>query len=372
MGLRIKDRLELQLFFNGKEFPLAPINALDFLHMSCSVRIAVPMIHLRVKDAAKWLARTQDLVDGASIKVVLRVDKQTRVYNFRVHSFTESIEATGPMYTIDGYFDNVQYWFASTRKMIKGTSAAALQTIADICGIPTVIPQTADGMVWIPKNMRFHEFARFISQHGYVDEKSCMAFGLDLNGTMIYKNVAAREAISSSFHMAKFDRDAHIVTGFKPKNKSGLMNAISGYADDLFIPTLVGEDGSITDVQMTKLSQKSMVNANIHKAVQQARVLFAPIDGGNVHPLYQQAEYQNDRLSNTYSFGMELLTPDLTDVKLLDFINFVSKQPSESADRPYSGTYLVSSRVIYIQGINYYEKIEGVRHGLNATVDSQL
>lgn len=373
MGIRFKDRLELFLLIGGKEFPFAPVNSLDFLHMSCSTRLSIPMIHFRVKDTANWMSKHQSLVDGEKIQVIIKADKKETSYNFRLNSFKELIESTGPSYEVDGYLDNVLWWFSSGANLLNGTSSAIIRKIGERCGIQKVVAaQTADQQVWIQKNLKYHEFAQSIAKHGYVDDRSCMRLGYDLDGTLSYKNIVALEEPTTTLVAAEFNQGTLIATDFKVTSHSGILNAVSGYADEAIATSVTTQDISrFESVPITKLSQRLMINSNIYDNIEKGRVLFAPLDGGNVHQNYVKAAYQNSRNANTYSFGVEIVTPNKSEAKLLDFINYVSKQSDEEEDTPYSGKYLITGRVIYVHGINYFEKFQAVRHGVNSSVDSQ-
>lgn len=375
MGIRFKNRLELYLLFGEKEFPFAPVNSLDFLHMSCSVSLAVPMLHFKVKDVAKWMVKNQVLVDGAVIKIILKVQGSSRTYQFRLNSFKEILDPTGPTYEVDAYYDAITWWLASSADMTRGTSADVIESIATKCNFPNFFKtNTADYQVWIQRNMRYHEYASFIASHGYLNDNSCMQLAFDLSGNLIYKDVTDKRSVSEVFSTAKYQEGSLIATDFKVKNRSGLLNALSGYADEMLAPSVItgGSPDIFKTVPITKLTNKLMVNADIYNNVEKGRVLYAPVDCGNVHANYIKAKYQNARIASTYAFGLELITPQISKVSLLDFIQFVSQQPGEKSDNAFSGTYLVTSRVVYIQGINYYEKIEAVRHGLNAAVNSQM
>jgi hypothetical protein len=52
--------------------------------------------------------------------------------------------------------------------------------------------------------------------------------------------------------------------------------------------------------------------------VVQNKVSFAPIDVGNVHDNYEQARYQNERLGNLFTYGVEFVTPRLVEANILD------------------------------------------------------
>ncbi len=372
--LRIKDRVELQLIFNGKEFPFDRVNSLDFLHMSCSTRLSIPMIHVRVKDAAEWFSKNQDLVDGAPIVVTIIVQGQSRTFRFRLNKFKELLSGDGVTYDIDGYYNAPGYWLASTSEGFTGSSDTVLKEIATRTGIGEYVgTPTADSQLWQTTNKKYHEFARHIAGHGYVNDTSCMQLAYDLSNTLIYKNVGERTASTSTFLASKYKQNTYTATDFRVTSNSGIYNAVSGYAEEVrFTDPVKGVQGLLDKVQSNKLSMKMMMNDAIYKGVDQARVRFRPIGAGNVNESYEKAEYQNRRLANLFSFGAEIVTPDVTTTKLLDFIEYEVAVPENGTVNAYSGTYLVTSRAIMIQGINYFEKFEVVRQGLNGTANTQV
>jgi hypothetical protein len=365
--LSIKGRIQLQLSINNKEFPFDRVNALDFLHMSSSVRLSLPMIHFKVLDAARWLSKEQDLVDGATIQVAVSVLDEKVVYPFRLHTFRETLSSTGPAYEIDGYFDSVAYWLLSTPLHIKGTSNFALNKIATTCQIANYSgTPTADDQLWISKNKQYRTFAKDIMERGYVNETSCMQLAFDLNGTLIYKNLSEKRTKVAQFITSKYQSNSFIVTDFRIKSNSGFLNSVSGYADEVHAQSL-GTNDTFNKVTATPLTSRMMVNTDVNKTVARGRVSFAPIDGGNTHDNYEKAFYQNMRLSNLFSFGLEIVTPDVTNLALLDYISYEAKIANKEKVSAYSGEYYITSKAIYIQGINYYEKFELVRQGIQTS-----
>lgn len=370
--LAITGRLSLQLFINEKEFPFDRVNALDFLHMSSSVRISLPMIHFKVLDAAKYLSKSQDLVDGATIVVALIHDNKKQIYPFRLHTFRETLSSTGPAYEIDGYYDSAPYWLLSSSVHIQGTSNYALSRIATICQIKNYIgTTTADNQLWISKNKQYREFARDIVDRGYVNDLSCMQLAFDLTGSLIYKNLSEKRTKVAQFLTSKYGKDSFIATDFSIHSQSGLMNSLTGYAEEVHAPS-IGTSDVFDKVQASKLTSKMMLNLDVKKAINRSRVSFCPINGGNTHTNYEKAYYQNLRLSNLFSFGLDIVTPDVTYVSLLDFVAYESRIANTNRVSAYSGEYYVTSKAIYIQGVNYFEKLELARQGINAAAANQL
>jgi hypothetical protein len=108
-----------------------------------------------------------------------------------------------------------------------------------------------------------------------------------------------------------------------------------------------------------------LVNTGVQQLVKQSRVSFEPLNAGNVHDNYERALYQNRRVSNLFSSGIEVSTAERTNIQLLDTVQ-VSIDTPDQYMKVYSGTYRVASRVVYVVGNNYSEKFELFRRTLNA------
>ncbi len=368
------DKVQIELVINGRKFPFDQVNILETLHMSCSTKVSTPMMFMKLIDSAHWLSKTQDLLDGTPISITYIVQGIKKVRNFRLHSFKESLAPSGIAYSIDGYLDTVPYWLKSVSQPVIGSSDFILQSIANDCRINYKGTKTSDSMTWFPINKKYHEFAGEVAAHGFVNEQSCMQLAYDLDDVLIYANLAEDKAIKGFFLTAKYDENTYTVTDFQPKSKTGLMNAVSGYAEEMREQSILTITPDITNKAKVKsLTSRLMLNKNIHKTVdQQGQVYFRPIDAGNTHENYWSAYYQNKRLANMYGFGLDLVIAQPSEgVQLLDVINYEARL-QDGQVTAYSGKYVVTARVIFIHGNNYFEKFEVCRQGINAVVESQI
>ena len=368
------DKVQIELMINDRIFPFDHVNILETIHMSCSTRISTPMLYMKIIDSSNWLSKTQDLLDGTPISITYIVQGVKTTRQFRLHSFKEQLAPSGVSYTIDGYLDTVPYWLMTTSDPITGSSNFVIESIANTCQITYAGTKTADSMTWIPMNKRYHQFAHDVASHGFVDEQSCMQLAYDLDDVLIYSNVAENKDVKKTFLTAKYDEKTYTVTDFQPKAKSGLMNAISGYAEEQHEQSILTLTPTVTNKASVKsLTSKLLMNKGIYNTInKQGKVFYRPINAGNTHENYWLAYYQNKRLSNLYSFGMDLvIAQPSTNVRLLDFINYEARL-QDGQITAYSGKYLVTARVVYIQGNNYYEKFEVSRQGVNAPVETQL
>ena len=376
MTFSIKDRLTLSLFINDAEFPFDRVNSLNYLHMSSSTRIALPMIRINLIDAAGFFTKNVKLVDGAQIRVIIKTNAGgTATYRFRYNTHHSQSGPSGLTYDIDGYLDAPLYWLKSSTDPIKGTSREVLYEIANRCGLSFSGDMTNDSQVWLPMNKKNWKFVKDVVDHGYKDDHSCMQSVVTLKQQLRYYDISdfPNSSLNRFVSGGKTIDNTYRVSDFKPKSKSGTMNTLSGYASQMNTPSVTSaEVTSVDKVKIRKTTTTLAVNSKLYSNVTEGSVQHRPIDCGNVNSNYEQGLYQNRRLSNLYSVGLDFITPDFTGVDPLDYISFeANTTDAKPQDKTYSGLYLVCSKAIYIQGINYYERFEVCRAGLDAAVPGQ-
>lgn len=370
MAYELANRLSLKILFNNEEFVFDRANSLDFIHMSCSTRIAVPMLHMALQDNVDSLSESKHLCDGSLIQITVSdasADFST-TYAFRYNTHKRVPNSGGYRYEIDGYVDANTFWHSSVTEPKKGSSYKVINEIADDCGLKFDGDQTTDAQTWFPRNIPFHEWARQISERGYRSDTSFMQLGLNFDKTLVYRDLNENVEPALKFTHAEFKAGFLTATDIQPSTKSGTMNHYSGYAESLVEQDLENEDlYKVHDkIQISKKASegKLMLNSKIKDAVKQARVVFAPIDVGNVHKEYERALYQNRRQNNLHSVAIDLVTKEATKAKLLDKVA-VNADKKEGYLQTYSGDYRICSRVVFIKGNEYYEKFELVRKTMN-------
>lgn len=365
MAYSLKDRLFASILFNGVEFPFE-INALDFIHISSSVRTTLPALTFKVTDVTKFLTVNNFLVDGTQITVTVGKEKQKSSFSFRLFSFTEA-PGTSPVYTIRGYLDSPLYWTSSLSEFQKGGSNTVLANLASMCGLRFSGTNTSDSQVWIPQNLRISEFARRVREHGWINEGSCMQMGVTSSKELRYRNVSnfAQFPVKDFFDLTKVTDQVKPITAYSVVNKAGFFNVNSGYGSTRISQSVLEDDAEVSSLTLQKNSSKLMVNRSVKNAILQNKVMFSPIDVGNVHSNYERAVYQNQRLGSLFTLGMDVMTPEFSEADLLDVVSVSVETPEIKGSKQYSGKYLLTSKVLYVKGANYYEKLELVRHGLN-------
>jgi hypothetical protein len=377
MSFEIQGRINLKLLINGWEFPFDRTNSLGFLHMSSGVQISVPMIHLVLQDNSEVLTSVNRLTDGALIQVILQVGEQpeSRVYNFRTNSIKRTPNEGGNSYEIDGYFNNIRYWQESATEPITATSSGALKQITDICGLEFDGDATTDSQTWWPRNRRYHEWVHTIKEHGFLSELSCMRSALNLNGKLVYKDLSKALKPVAKFSYIDPKPGFFLVTDALPVVASGAPNHFVGYADRIIEQNLSSDTfNKVTkEIQVKKKPSEGSLSmsATVKSLIKQANVSFGPLDPGNAHADYLKAAYQNKRISSLFSTGLDVLTPQPTDLNVLDPV-YVTMERADGYLKMHSGDYHVVSRTIYVQGSNYYERLNLRRKTTNAQMADAL
>jgi hypothetical protein len=371
MALAIADRIYLQVVINGVEIPLEQ-NTIGYLHIVESVRIYVPMMSMKINDITKFLTRNNLLVDGALIGITIDIENTRRIYNFRLFSFNEIIANGSTSYDIKAYLSVPRYWTESSVSSLSGSATAALQAIADSTGLTYDGITTNESQLWLPMNRKYCEFAKSIVDAASTSPSSCIKLAISTDKTMLVRDVSKllTAPVTQSFSNTDNSVNSSLITDYEALNKAGFLNASTGYSNFKTNQSFIRDDEEIKDVTFTKNSQKTMMNSSIQRGVGQNRVSFSPIDVGNVSLTYERAKYQNRRLSNLFSFGLNFVTPRPVVSQLLDVVGVDISKPDLDGVAQYSGKYLLTTKVTYIKGMNFFHKCEIYRHGLNTHQES--
>lgn len=357
MAYRVKDAIEISIRINDMEYPLSNVNTLNYLHIAASTKFLLPTLCFSLVDVTQSLAE-MNLSDASKIQVTLTCDGQVVSRNFRVHSWSHP--PGQDVYTIDAFWDAPRYRVGTTDKTILGTSNSVLSSIADRCGLAYDGCSTLDTQRWVPRNKTYADFVTYVAAHGYVSDSSHLVAVVDSKGTLKYRDV---RNLSKTF-LGAYGYEAssaYRVEEYVPSTKAGMNNALGGYRSTRLEHSALS-DTSVSHDQLSFQPDSKNVLLNSDVRDLQARGVFsyAPLGFGNVHPNFQRARYQNARFDMLKSLSCEFMIFNPTLMEPLDAFRF-----STSATTPsdYDGTYVLSSKVIYIQGNTYVEKHIGLREG---------
>ena len=372
MSYEIEDRVSIRLFFEDTEVLFSQINSLNFLHMSCSSKIGIPMIHLSLSDPTELISTRKLLGEGSRVQVILSSGfgfKESNTYLFRVNKHRKLAASPSTTYELDGYLDSPGYWIQTALKPRKGTSNDVLASIAEDCGLNYDGENTSDEQVWLPANRRYHVWARSIAEHGYKSETSAMKLGLELDGKLIYRDICDLAEAKHRVTLSSKVKDHIHATDFRPTTSAGFNNVRHAYKSaSVYQPLMKMPDEGISyfdeEVTVDQYSDEVTFLRNPHLAEQLTRgpVNFRPLDFGNVHENYHRSTYQSARLNSLFSLGGSLITGEVTAVRLFDNVNVIlSASSGTEHEKPFSGIYKTLSRSVYVNAGNYYEKLELLR-----------
>jgi hypothetical protein len=203
-----------------------------------------------------------------------------------------------------------------------------------------------------------------------INDSSCLQLVVSIEGALRYINVntAFKEfkILDNLSNLPDVAQEFKIVSDYKVVNASGFFNNLGGYNDTRVSQSTVTDGIAIKTLNVTKNTKNIDMSQSIKQSVSQGKITFAPIDTGNTSQTYEQSLYQNRRLSNLFSSGVELVTPKPIDSQVLDIIYVDLSKPGTSTVDSISGKYVITSKVLYIEGINFYQKLELFRHGNNS------
>ena len=317
------------------------------------------MFHLGLKDNIGYFSNSDYLKDATKVTFVIQPNESetSDTYVFRINSYrgTSDVE-------MDGYLDTPQYWHGSQTEPLKGTSSSVISQIAAATGLNAKVTSTVDTQTWFPRNIYYFEWARQISERGYRSDYSCMQLALTENREIRYLDLQDTPVPAGTFSFPSPTSGQFLFTDFRPTAASGSMNHQTAYQESRVQQMVIGplKSSTLSTSNFKKIDPQGniLVSSKVKSEVLQSRVKYSPISSGNVHPFYEQALYQNRRLSNLFLNKFEALTVERTGLTVLDYVQVNYDDPLSTNSRSFKGTYWISAHAIYIHGNNYYEKFE--------------
>jgi hypothetical protein len=333
--------------------------------MGCQARGKLPTCHFKVTDSTKALDKIF-LQDGIPLQITIKAyDSTTQAYNFRLFHKKKDFNGAAFTYEIDGYWAAPVYWAGTSEAGIQGTSGEVLQQIANASGLKYSGVTTNDSQLWMQRNRVYGDFAKIVSQHGYISDNSYTVAGVDLTGTLLYVDANNLPAPTIQLIAYQLVQGMLTVTDYKATTKSGLNNILTGYNNVRYTQSQTGSvlSNPNATVNFTPDTTAPLLNTTVRTQAARGYQTYGPIDVGNVHSNYERAAYQNMRFANLYSMDVEFLILNPTPLTLFNKFTFALEVENQKQDPAYSGTYITAAKAIYVQGTNYAEKIVGTRTG---------
>lgn len=373
MAFSLSNGLSVSLRLGDAEFPLDTVNRIKMLHIVESVQLQVPQLTLELIDATNLISRI-GLQDGLPISI--SISNQNVILQdltFRLFSYKPEQENNVQKYTITAYLDIPKYWFGMARSSIRGTSSDALAQIAQTCGLDYTGIATNDSQLWVPGLKKYSSFARYIAERGYATASSCMVLAINLMKSMVYADIMNQPVpVITLASMNTANENDYPVIDYNISSYSG-----GGVTNGGYFTTRVCSRIHVDQPPVSSIIETVNVNQNVN-APQISSIVrgligtrqvvnFGLIDCGNASEKHDAALYQNYRLKSLFTINADFVLSMPCPLSVCVPFQFNATDNSGQPNVIDSGIYITCSRVIYLNGANYFEKIAASRIGTNAS-----
>lgn len=371
MAYALSNGLSVALIIGQAEFPLDAVNRIRSLHMVESVQLQVPQLTIELIDTTGLLEKI-GLQDGMPITISIKQKSVVlQTIPFRLYSYKPIRENYAQLYNITAYLDIPKYWFGLAQRPFRGTSYEALAVIAAECGLSYIGTYTNDSQLWMPNCLKYCEYAKYISDRGYVSNMSCMVLGITLLKTMYYVDIMNQSSPTVVLRsLDKASDSEYPVASYKVSGFSGSAVTNGGYFTTRVSPSIVLDNGyynSINRVEVKQNVNSPQINSVVRNMIGNKQIInYGLIDCGNASQMHEAAIYQNSRLKSLFSITGEFVLTNPCPLTLCIPFTFYATNADGTAQPKDSGVYVTCSRTIYIAEGNYYEKISASRIGTNA------
>lgn len=368
--MELANGMTLEIAINDVLLPLNQFAAPQ-IQMDESDEFGIPILSMQLVDntGGVVLKRFAPIPDGALISVSISQGDSSVTREFRA----SASRVEGPFMLIRAYLNHPNYIIETAKSIITATSHDALKQIAEKCGFLFSGPMTADSMRWQPSNQRMINFARFILAGSYCSDDSMMVGRITLDGIMKVRNLAIRQESRGLFAYT----DGGIpIYGFNPQPSSAA-NMHGGYKQVLLAPNMFGSTEKLDqmEIEVTEVSlnrNPKVADLNPNGSVKYLTIAHPR----NVHPKYARACYNNKRAEQLFSMKSALLVNNVfTNIGGLDEVtlslrNSVDGTGDGTLAQAFDGGWVTSSKSIYVDNGQYFERFNLMRMGLGIDMHS--
>ena len=371
MSITLANDIELSIFINDQELPLDYF-ACPTIQIDGSDEMGIPIMLMQLIDNSGGgiLKKINPLPDGALIAIKIDSGDQSITREFRV----TGANVEGPLMLIRAYLNHPQYVVTTERAIYHETSKEALARICQKCGLTLDCPVTADRMRWQPVNQRFINFARYILRAAYVSDESMLMGRVRLDGILKVRDVTNMDTPIGLFGYAPGAIPAY---GFMPIS-AATENLHGGYRQEFSTPDMFGAYDSINSLDMRQKEASLNRNPKIADLTNYGSVKYGEFGHSyNYHEKYHRALYNNSRLEKLYSMrSMLALNNLITSLDAMDSLTLDNKTTTDGTVNgdnatSYDGDWLISSKSIYVENSQYFERFTLWRSGLNVDMHSK-
>lgn len=352
---------------------------------------AVPALVLELEDRLGLVGNNVTLTEGMLVRIQYAKGSGSplRDETYRLGKIEREKVDHSTKFTLLCWYDAPKWFIDSNTSGYRGTSAEAIQKIAEECGLKYEGDTTNDKQAWLGFGDKNYVFARKIASRGWVDDKSLMQLIYE-PGRLIYRNI---EDHLNQPIKAKFSYDAkigsvdnfngnairsHIITSDAVLGRNGILNLNGGYKQMLIEQDSVKANGEQSIYKQVAIrtgnNAQVQLNGDISEKLENGRIKPSIIKTENTHEKYNQAYHQNSRGFQLLGQGIVITTPLETDLQLLDTveinvsgISVGGLSPDRDNNKLYDGNYMVDSIITQIGQNSHAQLIIGVREGLGTT-----
>jgi hypothetical protein len=346
------NNLELDIFINGENIPLSAIGS-PFIQIDTCRDFGIPICHLEITDQTGLIRKS--IADGVLFTIVAGTSTGTQTeYEFRVTKPVISDNVIG----LRGYLNHPAYLTEIVKKPIRGNSSDVFTQCCDKVGLFPVIENTVDTMTWAPNNTNWLNYVRNVCRHSYQEDSSIMYGAIALDGSMIVRNLNKEITPIATFGATP---DASSILELAPVAYS-VSNIFGGYKETAVQHALKKENSK-------KLESMGINAINVNQHPRMRNIIgkgldrhYKTIHQNNVHPFFNQAEYNNSRGLKMFTRFVDLSYNYKTTINPLDTVLLKSGQSSSVSqlirdDTNLDGVWTVLTKGIVIKDWKYYERM---------------
>lgn len=366
--------INLAMTASGYEVPLATDTSLE-ISIIQSVNNLTPVMQAKIVDTAGLHARFNAFADGAPIEVSIGPGLTATGINKFIRFNMPKVQNNrgADIITFSAQIPQASSLRNLQQKAYSQMpSSAAIAAIAGRIGLPLISDVTSDVMTWLPNNRPIGQWLRHVADHGWASAQSAMHLTSggrgDGNWSLLYKDVM--QAAQSS-PMARIVTDGYQGSnditswGTLWRSHSGTLNSMLGYNGIVQQVNIQGLTKQFQNVAARLSTASFNMSSAVKGIVADLPRIFLPRDNGNVHKNYAQAEHQNDRLKATFTSFLTVITPDYTNLQVLDPVEAVV-YINDQVNATQTGKYVVHSRTQHTSGNMYRELLVLASQGVNA------
>lgn len=297
------------------------------------------------------------LVDGSIINIEISDDKKTvneklvfRLYDLSINNNNGFLE-----YTIFGYLDLYTMFEHPYQYTLIGNSSDVFKNVAKSLKLDSEIDVTKDKQLWVASELSLIKWLSNVCEYGWVNDKSCMSWGITRNKKLLYKDISNRirsivtkncynlypvtandTVIESSSNIIPYQASI-------PTFCAGYENLCkTGYGGDNYFFDF-GKYSNQTVAAKKAIATSNVINVNKNLAKGLIDNFF-PFNVGNMHDNYYLAKLQNNRIASLFSTYFTVVLTQWYPLQLLDYINFyyISNVQSDVLIKSLNGLYLIT------------------------------